>query len=56
MVEPFGDRRVSSIPRADIVRAVDPMQAKGFAIDVDRTLANFKTLFRWRVERGLIER
>ncbi len=56
LVEPFGDRPVSTIGRADIVCAVDVVQAKGFAIGANRTLANFKTFFRWCVERGLIER
>lgn len=56
LVEAMGERPVSSIGRADIVRAIDVVQAKGFAIGANRTLANFKTFFRWCVERGLIER
>ncbi|RYG98218.1 MAG: site-specific integrase [Alphaproteobacteria bacterium] len=56
LVEPFGDRPVNAIERADIVRAVDVVQARGFAIGANRTLANFKTFFRWCVERGLIDR
>jgi integrase len=56
LVETMGERPVSTITRADIVRAIDVVQAKGFAIGANRTLANFKTFFRWCVERGLLER
>ncbi len=56
LVEPFGARPVSSLDRADVVRALDEVLAKGFTIGANRTLANFKTFFRWCVERGLLER
>lgn len=56
LVETMGERPVGTITRADIVRAIDVVQARGFAIGANRTLANFKTFFRWCVERGLLER
>jgi integrase len=56
LVEAFGDRPVASLSRVDIVKALDEVQARGFAIGANRTLANFKTFFRWCVERGLLER
>lgn len=56
LMETMGERPVCTISRSDIVRAIDVFQAKGFAIGANRTLANFKTFFRWCVERGLLER
>lgn len=56
LVDELGDRPVSSLTRADIVRVLDGVQEKGFAIGANRTLANIKTYLRWCAERGLIER
>ena len=55
LVEAFGDLPVSSLTRTDIVRVLDGVQEKGFAIGANRTLANIKTYLRWCAERGLIE-
>lgn len=56
LVTPYGNRPVSTLDRSDVIRALDEVLARGFAIGANRTLANFKTFFRWCVERGLLER
>lgn len=56
LVSEFGDRPLSTITRSDLAHAIDLVQAKGYPISANRTLANSKTFFRWCVERGPIER
>jgi integrase len=48
-------RRLAQITRADIHAVLDSIVERGSPIQANRTLAAFRTMCRWAVERGLID-
>jgi len=54
VVEPWRGRRLSQIAKADIHHLLDDIVERGSPITANRTLAWFRRLCGWGVERGLI--
>jgi integrase len=52
---PWKGRRLSSITRADVHALLDAVCDRGSPITANRTLAGFRKLCNWSIDRGLIE-
>lgn len=52
---PWKGRRLSSITRADVHALLDAICDRGSPITANRTLAGFRKLCNWSIDRGLIE-
>jgi integrase len=56
VVPKWGKRRLSTIGRADINDLVDAVMDRGTPIMANRVLGTLKTMGRWAVERGIVDR
>ncbi|MDI9846566.1 tyrosine-type recombinase/integrase [Rhodoblastus sp. 17X3] len=52
---PWKGRRLSSITRADVHALLDKIVDRGSPITANRTLAGFRKLCNWAIERGIID-
>ncbi len=56
VVPKWGKRRLSTIGRADVNDLVDAVMDRGTPIMANRVLGTLKTMGRWAVERGIVDR
>jgi integrase len=54
IIPKFGTRRLSEIGRSDVHDLLDGMIVRGAPINANRTLAVFRKLCNWAIERGII--
>lgn len=49
-------RRIDDITRADAIKLIDDIKARGAATTANRTRANARAFFNWCISKGLIEK
>jgi len=51
---PLNDRPIAEITRADVVKVLDGIAARGAPIAANRAMSAIKKLFAWSLDRGVI--